>query len=159
MKKYWLSLLILSLSVSGIAFAAGHALDAKNVKKNSTLSMQVIKEQIQLKQSDFKSVKLVKCNYRVALTKADAKKFSSKTIQLAECDSRQGTIEVALTQAAAKKLTQLSEANIGKKMDIVWHHRIITVATIQSPLGDRFQITGLSLNSARKFVKAMNSNH
>jgi preprotein translocase subunit SecD len=62
-------------------------------------------------------------------------------------DKQQASVSITLDTAAGKNLKEVSRQNILKPMAIVLFEKkkgdVLTVATIQSELGNRFQITGM----------------
>ncbi len=62
-------------------------------------------------------------------------------------DKQQASVSITLDTAAGKTLKEVSSQNIQKPMAIVLFEKkkgdVLTVATIQSELGNRFQITGM----------------
>ncbi len=50
-------------------------------------------------------------------------------------------------------MKQLTENAIGKKMQLMWQNKAITIATIQSKLGGKFLLAGLNQQEAEAIVK------
>lgn len=64
-------------------------------------------------------------------------------------------IQLKLTTAAADELAHLSSEGIGKTLNIIVNGKIISSATIQSPLGDNFLVTGFTKKEAEKIAKSI----
>ncbi len=121
--------IIASLALASLLVAT--PVMAKSNHNNGPVLFQVIKESIVINKQDVRSAKLIKTrdhNY---------------------------TVEISLTPQAEKRLAQLTESNIGQKMMMTVGNYIINKATIQSRLGSRFQISGVSKSVAESLVKAL----
>jgi preprotein translocase subunit SecD len=77
--------------------------------------------------------------------------FSGQQLQGAQAtfdDRQQSAVSVELTDAAGRVMLQVTRENLKKPMAVVLFERgrgeVLTVATIQSEFGSRFQITGLT---------------
>lgn len=62
---------------------------------------------------------------------------------------------VTLNEDAAKKVAQMSADNLGKEAVIVWNKRVISMAKIQTPLGNELMLFGFTVNEAKQFVAAL----
>jgi preprotein translocase subunit SecD len=77
--------------------------------------------------------------------------FSGQQLQGAQAtfdDHQQAAVSIELTDAAGRVMQQVTRENLKKPMAVVLFERgrgeVLTVATIQSEFGSRFQITGLN---------------
>lgn len=58
-------------------------------------------------------------------------------------NSRYPAISVTINEKSGNLLRQVTSSSVGRKLAVVVSGQIISVATIQEPVGKRFQITGL----------------
>lgn len=93
------------------------------------------------------------------IIKADLEftKASFASIKIEPLTNDQYAVQVKLTPDAAKKFADLTTVNIHGVLQIIFGKQVISVATIQSSLGDNFLLTGFNKQQAEAFVKAMGS--
>lgn len=129
MKKYLIGLFAACCLISAITNADTQT----NVRQQPIMSIQIIKDQLDLTKQSFKSVQIVKDTHN------------------------NYAVQVELTPNAAKQMHVITAENINHVVTIVWHRSILNVATIQSPIGAQFQIAGLNQQQAEAFVNEMRS--
>src|ERR1700687_5373092 len=116
MKKILTSLLATCLFTTTVAYATLQT----SPQQQATMSIQIIKQELNLTKESFKSVQLV------------------------NLPNDGYAVEVELTSKAAELMHSLTASNIQRRINLVWQNHIINSAIIQSPLGDKFQITGFN---------------
>jgi preprotein translocase subunit SecD len=100
----------------------------------TNLQFQIIENQLDLTSNDFNSLKLTK-----------------------SADNRYG-ITINLTPAAATKFQQLTQNNIKKTANFVWHKHILVTAVIQSKLESNFLLTGFENKAqAEEFIRSFSA--
>ena len=67
-------------------------------------------------------------------------------------------LEIELKSPAAQNFSQLTKANLGKKIIIVLNKRIVASAVLQSPLGKKLLITGITKYEAETFLTILHIN-
>jgi preprotein translocase subunit SecD len=64
-------------------------------------------------------------------------------------------LQIELSSSAAKELTHLTTNGVGKIANLVINNKIITSATIRSPLQDKFLITGITRKDAQEIIDSV----
>lgn len=101
-----------------------------NAAPEHTINFSIIKQQLVLQKKDIQSITLIQ-------------------------NSQAHGVNITLTSAAAKKLSQLTGENIKKQLQISVGDHIISQPVIQSKLGANFQLTTKSEKIADKIYKAL----
>ena len=115
-----------------LSFFFAISIFASNTNKNpGALSLQIIQNHMLLNKNNITAAK-------VGETKKD-----------------RAYVEIKLTPKAAKRLRVLSSHSIGKKAEIVWNDNVISMTTIESPLGQELMLLGFTLQQAETFVDAL----
>jgi preprotein translocase subunit SecD len=89
----------------------------------------------------------------------DQLNFDNNSIKTASLsvnkDGSYSGLEIELKPSASNDLNRVTTANVGKVVNLVINGRIITSATIQSPLQNKFLIAGITKDEAQKFIDSL----
>lgn len=85
----------------------------------------------------------------------DNSTIKSATIITSKNTANQYEVNVKLKTTAANKINDLTQQNMGKQVNIILNGKIISSATIQSPLAAEFLVTGLTKQQANQFIKSL----
>lgn len=64
-------------------------------------------------------------------------------------------VNVKLNKAATAKIEELTQANIGKRADVMFNKKLITAVIIQSKLGGEFLVAGFTKEEGEQFIKSL----
>ena len=67
-------------------------------------------------------------------------------------------LEIELKEAAAKAFGEMTAAGVGKSANIVINHQIVSMTTIQSALGPKILVTGITQYDAVRFINMLKVN-
>ena len=106
---------------------------AKNIENlNNHIEFQVIQDQLNFDNTTIKSASLYEKE-----------------------DGTFGGLQIELKPSASNDLTRITSASIGKVANLVINGKIMTSATIQAPLQNKFLITNITKEDAKKFIDSL----
>ncbi|RDI46049.1 SecDF P1 head subdomain-containing protein [Aquicella lusitana] len=85
--------------------------------------------------------------------------FDNSNIKSAMLIEREGNfigLEIELKAPAIDEISRISKAGLGKQLNIVLDKKIITTAIIQTPLGGKLLIKGITRQEAQEFLDSLN---
>ncbi len=85
----------------------------------------------------------------------DNSTVESATISVPKNTADRYGVNIKLKTAAANKLSDLTQKNIGKQANIMLNGKMISSATIQGQLGAEFLVDVLTKQQADQFIKSL----